>query len=89
MTQASISEFCFNFLEGSKDRDASLFQILSFLPDAEKSKLHFQKLLEHKDKRIVKLLDSTCGIQTTDQVTKTPLTDSIANQIMYVGVEGR
>lgn len=69
VSQEYISEYVKQVLEGDPDKDKTFVQILNLLPDREKAKIHFQNLFKNNDKRILKLLLSSCGLRTTEQVS--------------------
>lgn len=62
----SISEYVADYL--SEGRDPSLSRILVFMSESEKARVHLQKLLEIEDKHMLRLLASSCGIQSNEQV---------------------
>jgi len=55
-------------LHNGEKKDQILAYLSNFLPDHEKTKQHFQKMLEIKDKKVWKLLTEISGFVRSEKV---------------------
>lgn len=66
--QLLMCELSHSMLHNGEKKDQIFAYLTNFLPDHEKTKQHFQKLLEIKDKKVWKLLTAICGFVESEKV---------------------